>query len=131
LNRAQSARVETVLREAGVFLFAVTLSVAPAGAQVVTGTPGSPDATTTVDSRYLPAPPAKFSGEIGLTVAQSKPSWPARIVPPKGAPNILLILTDDVGFGAPTLRLRLAATGAPRAAWPRDSTERRDYFSTV
>ena len=74
-----------------------------ASAQVVTtGTPGSPDATTTVDSRYLPAPPQPFGGEIDLNVAQSKPAWPARIVPPKGAPNILLILTDDVGFGAPS-----------------------------
>ena len=28
--------------------------------------------------------------------------WPPRVVPPKGAPNILLILTDDVGFAAPS-----------------------------
>jgi arylsulfatase len=73
-----------------------------ASAQQTTGTPGSPDATTTVDSRYLPPPPPKFEGQIDLNVAQSKPAWPARIVPPKGAPNILLILTDDVGFGAPS-----------------------------
>ena len=70
--------------------------------QQTTGTPGSPDATTTVDSRYLPPPPEKFGGEIGLNADQSKTAWPARIVPPKGAPNILLILTDDVGFGAPS-----------------------------
>ena len=73
-----------------------------ASAQQTTGTPGSPDATTTVDSRYLPPPPQKFEGEIELNRNQSKPAWPARIVPPKGAPNILLILTDDVGFGAPS-----------------------------
>ena len=74
-----------------------------ASAQVVTtGTPGSPDATTTVDSRYLPPPPPKFQGEISLNADQSKTAWSARIVPPKGAPNILLILTDDVGFGAPS-----------------------------
>jgi arylsulfatase A-like enzyme len=30
------------------------------------------------------------------------PAWPARVVPPKGAPNILLIITDDVGFAAPS-----------------------------
>src|SRR5271166_2837572 len=70
--------------------------------QQTTGTPGSPDATITVDSRYLPPPPQKFQGEIGLNADQSKTAWPARIVPPKGAPNILLILTDDVGFGAPS-----------------------------
>ncbi len=85
------------------FLAAITVTIAPAAAQVVTtGTPGSPDATTTVDGRYLPAPPQKFEGQIGLNADQSKPAWPARVVPPKGAPNILLILTDDVGFGAPS-----------------------------
>jgi hypothetical protein len=67
-----------------------------------TGTPGSPDATTTIDGRYLPAPPQPFQGETGLNALQSKPAWPARVVPPKGAPNILLIMTDDVGFGAPS-----------------------------
>ena len=36
-----------------------------------------------------------------------------RVVPPKGAPNILLIMTDDVGFGAPShLRWRHPDTGA-------------------
>jgi hypothetical protein len=38
------------------------------------------------------------SGEIDLNAAQSKPYWPARVVPPKGAPNVLLIMLDDVGF---------------------------------
>ncbi|MFO1392835.1 MAG: arylsulfatase [Steroidobacteraceae bacterium] len=71
-------------------------------AQQTTGTPGAPDATTTIDGRYLPAPPQPFQGQIELNALQSKPAWPARIVPPKGAPNILLIMTDDVGFGAPS-----------------------------
>jgi arylsulfatase len=69
-------------------------------AQEITGTPGSPDATTTIDGRYLPSPPAPFGGVIEPNAYQSKPYWPARVVPPKGAPNILLIMTDDVGFGA-------------------------------
>jgi arylsulfatase A-like enzyme len=67
-----------------------------------TGVPGSPDATTTIDGAQLPPPPAKFGGKIERTAAQSKPYWPARVVPPKGAPNVLLIMTDDVGFGAPS-----------------------------
>ena len=73
-------------------------------AQQTPGVPGSPDATTTIDGRYLPPPPQKFEGQINLNAAQSKPAWLARVVPPKGAPNILLIMTDDVGFGAPYLR---------------------------
>ncbi|MGO8879101.1 MAG: arylsulfatase [Desulfomonilaceae bacterium] len=71
-------------------------------AQQTTGTPGSPSATTTIDGRYLPNPPPQFGGEINLNAAQSKPWWPPRVVPPKGAPNILLIMTDDVGFAAPS-----------------------------
>jgi Sulfatase len=67
-----------------------------------TGAPGAPNATTTVDGRYLPPPPQPFQGQIELNAAQSKPAWPARVVPPKGAPNILLIMTDDVGFSAPS-----------------------------
>ncbi len=67
-----------------------------------TGAPGSPSATTTIDGRYLPAPPQPFKGDIQLNAAQSKPYWPATVVPPKQAPNILLIMTDDVGFAAPS-----------------------------
>lgn len=73
-----------------------------AQAQQVTGTPGAPDTTTTIDGHVLPPPPPPFKGQIGLNAAQSTPYWPMRVVPPKGAPNILLIMTDDVGFGAPS-----------------------------
>jgi arylsulfatase A-like enzyme len=75
---------------------------ASAMAQQVTGTPGSPGATTTIDGRYLPSPPQPFGGDVQVNAAQSKPSWPGLVVPPKGAPNILLIMTDDVGFSAPS-----------------------------
>ena len=80
----------------------LALSCISVSAQQVTGVPGSPDATTTIDGRYLPPPPQPFRGEINLNAAQSKPAWPARVVPPKGATNILLIMTDDVGFAAPS-----------------------------
>ena len=81
---------------------AALLAAGPAAAQQVTGTPGSPGATTTIDGRYLPPPPPPFGGQISPNAAQSAPSWPALVVPPKGAPNILLIMTDDVGFSAPS-----------------------------
>ncbi|GFO81158.1 MAG: hypothetical protein A49_07850 [Methyloceanibacter sp.] len=81
---------------------AVAIWPTAAAAQVVTGTPGSPTATTTLDGRYLPNPPAPFGGRINLNADQSTPYWPPRVVPPKGAPNILLIMTDDVGFAAPS-----------------------------
>ncbi|MEK1927296.1 MAG: sulfatase-like hydrolase/transferase, partial [Rhizobium giardinii] len=85
-------------------LFLATLSLTAAStycarAQQVTGELGSPSATTTIDGRYLPNPPASFDGEIGLDAKSSKSYWPPQIVPQKGAPNILLIMTDDAGYG--------------------------------
>lgn len=64
--------------------------------------PGAPNATRTIDGLYLPPPPTPFGGVIAPNAIDSKPYWPARIVPPAGAPNVLLIMTDDVGFGAPS-----------------------------
>ncbi len=80
---------------------AALLAVAPSvSAQIqTTGAPGAPSATTTIDGKTIPAPPAPFAGKIGLTTADSKPGWPPTIVPPKGAPNVLLIMTDDQGYG--------------------------------
>jgi arylsulfatase A-like enzyme len=74
-------------------------SMPSAIAQETTGVPGAPNATTTIDGNYLPPAPPKFGGEIGLDAKDSKPYWPPQIVPPKGAPNILLIMTDDAGYG--------------------------------
>ena len=71
----------------------------PVNAQQITGTPGSPGATTTIPGNQLPAPEAKFGGVIKEEAKDSKPWWPSRVVPPKGAPNILLIMTDDQGYG--------------------------------
>ncbi len=81
---------------------AFLITVASVAAQQTTGAPGSPSATTTIDGKSLPNPPAEFGGEINLNAKDSTPYWPPRVVPPKGAPNVLLIMTDDVGFGAPS-----------------------------
>ena len=59
----------------------------PPNVEQVTGVLGSPNATTTIDGRYLPNPPPKFGGLIELNAAQSKPWWPPRVVPPKRAPT--------------------------------------------
>jgi len=82
-------------------LVAASLAVAPVAAQQVTGELGSPSATITIDGTQLPAPPPKFGGVIKETLEGSKTWWPPRVVPPKGAPNILLIMTDDQGYGVP------------------------------
>ena len=80
----------------------LALTVATASAQQINGVPGSPNATTTIDGKQLPPPNPEFGGVIKEKASESTPWWPPRIVPPKGAPNILLILTDDEGFGAPS-----------------------------
>jgi hypothetical protein len=83
----------------GVLIPVFLLAVATAHAQQTTGVPCSPSATTTIDGKYLPSPSAPFGGEINLSAEQSKPCWPPTVVAPKGAPNILLIMTDDQGYG--------------------------------
>ena len=90
------------LISSGALVGAVLLAASPASAQVVTGTPGSPHATTTVSPHRLPPPDPKFGGVIKETAPQSTPWWAPTVVPPKGAPNVLLIMTDDEGFGAPS-----------------------------
>ena len=40
-----------------------------------------------------------FGGVIKENAKDSKPYWPPTVVPPKGAPNVLLIMTDDQGYG--------------------------------
>ncbi|HUJ36646.1 MAG TPA: arylsulfatase [Hyphomicrobium sp.] len=90
---------QAILSLSGIILISLTGHLL---AQQTTGVPGSPSATTTIDGAQLPSPPQKFEGKIERNAAQSTPYWPARVVPPKGAPNILLIMTDDTGFGAPS-----------------------------
>ena len=60
--------------------------------------PGSPCATTTLDGKRLPPQPPKFGGVIKEDAKNATAWWPPRVVPPEGAPNILLILVDDSGF---------------------------------
>jgi arylsulfatase len=90
--------IEKTARVVSAFLMVLGL-VAGANAQQSTGTPGSPSATTTSDGKQLPSPPPKFGGVIKETLDGSKTWWPPRLVPPKGAPNVLLIMTDDQGYG--------------------------------
>ncbi len=81
---------------------ASVLAISAVHAQQVTGTPGLPGATTTIDGRQLPPPDPAFGGVIKEKASESQAWWPPRVVPPQGAPNVLLIMTDDQGFGAPS-----------------------------
>ncbi len=73
------------------WLGALLLSLASlAGAQ-----PAAPQ-----DGSVLPRPPLPFPGQLGPTEAESTAVLPVRIKAPGEAPNILLVMTDDVGFAA-------------------------------
>jgi arylsulfatase A-like enzyme len=67
--------------------------------QKITGASGSPSATTSLDGKQLPPLPPKFGGVIKNSATDSTPWWAPSVVPPKGAPNVLLIMTDDQGYG--------------------------------
>src|SRR5262249_53075859 len=68
-------------------------------ASAVAATAFSPSAKSETPS-VLPRPEPPFQGKIGRTVKDSTPDFPKGVEAPAGAPNVLLILTDDVGFGA-------------------------------
>jgi arylsulfatase len=92
------------MRNSSFFIVAVSgvLATGSAIAQDAPPPPGSPAATRVVDGLQIPAPNPPFGGTIERNAIDSKPFWTPRIVPPEGAPNVLLIMTDDVGFGAPS-----------------------------
>ncbi len=48
----------------------------------------------------LPAEPQAFEGELAPTEQGSTLYYPQRLTAPEGAPNVLLVMTDDVGFSA-------------------------------
>ena len=50
-------------------------------------------------STELPPPPQEFAGKIGKTYLESDPFWQERPLPPKDAPNVIVIVMDDLGFG--------------------------------
>lgn len=58
------------------------------------------DPTPSAGGTVLPVPPEPFKGQIGVRAKDSIPDFPQPVQAPKGAPNILLVLLDDVGYGA-------------------------------
>ena len=76
-------------------------------------------AELTFDRTHLPIRDAVFTGTTGRTLDVSRPDWSivAEVTPPPGAPNVLLILIDDAGFGqASTFGGPIATPTLTRAA---------------
>ncbi|MFH0343620.1 MAG: sulfatase-like hydrolase/transferase [Chromatiales bacterium] len=71
-------------------------------AAIATATAGIAFAQTPAErAAALPVPDAPFKGKIGKTFEDSTPDFPQGVKAPPGAPNVVLILLDDVGFGQP------------------------------
>jgi arylsulfatase A-like enzyme len=95
-------------------------ALAAASAALSVSKAGLAQTSATSSSEILPVPEQPFRGVIGRKASESTPDFPKAVTAPDGAPNVLLIMTDDVGFGAasafggpistPTLE-RLAANG--------------------
>lgn len=69
------------------FALVASLFCTPVGAQ------------QTPNRSALPMPLSKFEGKVGKTYKESTENWQSPPAPPKGAPNVLIVLLDDVGFG--------------------------------
>lgn len=67
--------------------------------EVAIGQKKSTDPQPAAKGGQLPRPDPKFDGKIGETYKDSTPSYPKPVKAPKGSPNVLIILLDDVGFG--------------------------------
>ncbi|PWT72446.1 MAG: arylsulfatase [Bacteroidetes bacterium] len=61
---------------------------------------GSSASMGNIDRTVLPIADPQFHGSIDSIASTSKPDFPKGVTAPAGAPNVLLIMTDDVGFGA-------------------------------
>src|SRR5271165_4203112 len=57
---------------------------------------------TVADSKVIPAPEPTFGGVIDQVAAKSKAWWKPQVVPPKTAPNVLIVQIDDEGYAAPS-----------------------------
>jgi arylsulfatase len=97
--RRQTSLSAAIMLAAGALLGWLTASGWLAVAQ---GQSGLPKATVQppVGGDVLPKPPQPFRGTIDLRAKDSKSDFPQPVKAPAGAPNILLVLLDDVGYGA-------------------------------
>jgi arylsulfatase len=73
-----------------------------AGLVVTTGPARGAYAQQAGPGDRLPHPDPAFTGTADRTLAGSKPEFPRPVTAPRGAPNVLLVLVDDAGFGNPS-----------------------------
>jgi hypothetical protein len=76
-----------ILRSFSATLLLIPLATFSAQAQQVTGTPGSPGATTTITGNQLPPLPPKFGGVIKDKASESTPWWAPQWCHPRARPT--------------------------------------------
>src|SRR5436190_305246 len=79
--------------------YCVKYQSAKAVALVFVGTIALASMANAQSALSIPKPDLEFKGKIGETLKDSVPSYPPPIKAPQDAPNVLIILLDDVGFG--------------------------------
>lgn len=77
------------------------LKAATIALALLCGSASAQDATPPTDRSVLPIPTPPFAGTIERTFEGSEQDYPQPISAPDGAPNIVVILIDDLGFGQP------------------------------
>lgn len=55
-----------------------------------------------LDRKSLPITQPAFTNTVNKTLEGSDPMWPHPVKAPDGAPNVILVLVDDAGFGNPS-----------------------------
>ncbi|MEW9835905.1 sulfatase-like hydrolase/transferase [Mesorhizobium marinum] len=80
-------------------LFKIAAACAFVGLGVAQSQAQDQSAASDPDRTVLPMPFPPFGGVIGETYKESTAEWPRLPTPPEGAPNIVVILLDDVGYG--------------------------------
>jgi hypothetical protein len=107
-----------------IFVAVFSISLATTGIASAQAPQTSAPAATTIPPpqpvESLPRPDFRFQGQVGRTYQDSDPpTFPQVLRPPKGAPNVLLILLDDAGFG----QFSVFGGASPRRIWR--SSQRR------
>jgi arylsulfatase len=92
-------RTRTTLTTASVLAACTLLGSLASSGQLNRGLARDESEAPATGSTQLPRPDPEFKGKVGETYKDSTPSYPAPVKAPKGSPNVLLILLDDVGLG--------------------------------
>ena len=84
----------------GVLVLVARAALAQSGTVQTSGATVATTVPPPSPAESLPRPDFRFKGQVGRTYEDSDPpTFPQVVRPPKGAPNFLVILLDDVGFG--------------------------------